>query len=279
MAYITKSITSRQNPTVIRLCSLAKKKYRDAEGLFRFDGLKLLSEAISCGLKIVTLAVREDAYTTVETLFSGYTGEAFELLVMPETVFSKISEEQAPDGVITVAKKLQSVRHIASGESFGLRAGGRIAALEALRDAGNLGTVLRTAAALGLDSVLLSSDCADIYNPKTVRASMGAIFGLDIIIAEDMLQAVAALKAEGRRTVAATLAPDALDVGEIALCPSDCVFIGNEGHGLSEALSSACDVRAILPISVGHGVESLNAAIAAAIFMWEASRGSERSRK
>ncbi len=261
-------IISRQNPTVVRLAALLDKKERRKRELFRIDGFKLYREALACGARIELVALcsdRADKYLA-EAEKSG----AKTVLLAPD-VFSKITEEKAPDGMISVVKYLDGIHKdldfadipaIASSKR-------RIMAFESLRDPGNLGAVIRSASAFGVDTLLLSADCADIYNPKTLRGAMGAIFSREILVCEDLPAALTRFSCEGRRVLAATLENEAVTVDKAALAASDIVLIGNEGHGLSRAAVAASELSVILPINTGRGVESLNAATAAAVFMWE----------
>lgn len=269
-------ITSRQNPTVKRICSLLEKKNRRAEGLFRFDGIKLFGEAIASGLAVRFLVLRCDVSPEIANRVYDAVSEgrvdASALTVVSESVFEKLSDERSPEGVITVAE-LPSHKHRALGSEeirdYSLSKSEKILIAESLRDPGNLGTVIRSCEALGIDRLILSDDCADLYNPKTVRAAMGGLFRLDIDIipAGKMADAIAALRKGGRRVYAAALGRDALEIGRIKLAAGDCFVIGNEGHGLCEGTVAACDACAIIPMRVGS--ESLNAAAAAAICIWE----------
>ena len=147
----------------------------------------------------------------------------------------------------------------------------RVLMLESIRDPGNLGTVVRTAAALGIDRLVISSDCADLYSPKTIRAAMGAIFSMCTDIVEgELVDYVAELRKAGRRVFGAALHTDAKVLGELEVCRSDVFVIGNEGHGLTEDVKNACDACVLIPMR--EGSESLNAAMAAGIFMWEIAR-------
>lgn len=273
-------VSSRHNPTVMLAASLSEKKARERLGLFRFDGKKLFSEACACGARIEYIFILESRFSelsefVIECIEKNNTSVAGGIIVLSEAAFSKICEEKSPEGVITVAKYIDKIFKIATIDNKAeklaydaLAASNKITAFESLRDPGNLGTMIRTAAALGTDTLILSSDCADVYNPKTVRAAMGAIFTRRILIADDMPAVVGLLRSLGRRTVAAALTEDAADARSLGLCSRDCVIIGNEGHGLTEKTIRACDAVAMLPMERGPGIESLNAASAAAIFMW-----------
>ena len=269
-------ITSRQNPTVKRICALCEKKKRYAERLFRFDGIKLFGEAVERGLDIEYAVVCETASDAVkEKIARAAEGGAFEkraLLYVSEEVFAKISEESSPEGIITVARFPEGIHRRVEALGYIAAQDERILIAESVRDAGNLGTVVRSCAALGIDRLLISDDCADIYNSKTIRAAMGGLFALpiDIVKTEELGEAIRSLRASGRRVYAAALREDALTIGTLELRGCDCFVIGNEGHGLSQSVIDACDACAIIPMSAGS--ESLNAAAAAAICIWETVR-------
>lgn len=275
MPFAKEIITSRQNPTVVKLCALLDKKERRKTRLFRIDGHKLVSEAIDCGAHIDLVAICSEKADRLMPLAEK--SGAKTVLLSPE-VFSKITEEKAPDGIIAVVKyideihkelSLSDIPELASSDK-------RIMAFESLRDPGNLGTVIRSASAFGVDTLLLSADCADIYNPKTLRGAMGAIFSREILFCDDLPAALIRFSCEGRRVLAAILDNEAVSVEKSALTERDIVLIGNEGHGLSRAAVDASDLSVILPINTGKGVESLNAATAASVFMWEQRRVSAK---
>ena len=140
--------------------------------------------------------------------------------------------------------------------------------LETVQDPGNVGTVIRTANAFGMDAVILTGDCADIYNPKTVRATMGAIFRQRVITCT--LDGLRALLEKNRLPLyGAALSDRARDIRGVEL-KNAAAAIGSEGHGLSRALLDMCESELIIPMQPGS--ESLNAGIAAAVVMWEMSR-------
>ena len=270
-------ITSRQNPTVKRICALLDKKARKKERLFRFDGIKLLGEAVKKGIEIELLAVSEAVSEGVWLQISSFIEcgaiAKEKIIYVSEQIFDKMSEESAPEGVITVARFIDK-RHkaISSVQDYNEVREKRILLAESLRDPGNLGTVIRSSAALGIDKLIITDDCADLYNPKTVRAAMGGLFSLDIdVVAQSELPAlIVNLKNNGRRIYATALTENARLIGDIELARGDAFVIGNEGHGLSEATVLAASGVAIIPMT--EGSESLNAAAAAAICIWETVR-------
>ena len=271
-------ITSRQNPTVRELVALLDKKERRKSRLFRIDGHKLFREAVNCGAKIDLVAICSDK---ADRYLPEVQSAGIRAVLLSPDVFSKITDEKAPDGIIAVVKYLDKIhKTLDQSEISALASSGkRIMAFESLRDPGNLGTVIRSASAFGVDTLLLSADCADIYNPKTLRGAMGAIFSREIIFCEDLPEALSRFSCEGRRVLAAILDTEAVAVDKAALTGRDIILIGNEGHGLSRTAVDASDVSVILPINTGRGVESLNAATAASVFMWEQRRVSDSSKK
>ena len=273
-------ITSRQNPRVKELCALGEKKHRKALCRFRADGKKLFAEALSSGAPILEVWVSEGAREEVlsQVRAAIRTGELREECVVyaSESVFEKITAEASPEGIVTVLRTMEECHtHHPTGTPLDANclAGERLLIAESLRDAGNLGTVIRSCAALGIDRLILTDDCADLYHPKTLRAAMGAIFRLPTltVAADELPSVIGALRAAGRRVYAAALCEGARPIGELALGRGDCFAIGNEGHGLSEAVIEACDAAAIIPMREGN--ESLNAAAAATICIWETVRG------
>lgn len=284
-------IVSRQNRHVVGLCKLEDRKAREETELFRFDGIKLLCEAIRRGVVLDSLFVRAGSTGQIaegmETLY-GLTPTAVDCPVYPvdNDLFARISQENAPEGVICVAKYIDKRHKKCKINRDGLPHldRGPVILLESLRDPGNVGTVIRTAAALGVARIILSNDCADLYHPRTVRAAMGPLFSMPVTRVDDLAGAVRLLRAGGWVVNAAALDESAQRLGEVDLSapvgaetanrPGDpgkvCAVIGNEGHGLSKAVIEACDRTVYIPMEAD--AESLNAGAAAALIMWEMRR-------
>lgn len=142
--------------------------------------------------------------------------------------------------------------------------------VSSVRDPGNLGTIIRNANALGIDELIISADCADIYNPRTVRAAMGALFRQKITVCRDIISAVSVLREMGYCVLAAALSQSSVSITNVDVSCRTCFLIGNEGHGLDGELINACSGSVIIPMQ--NGCESLNAAAAAAILMWESAK-------
>ena len=193
------------------------------------------------------------------------------LSVFADSAFEKISTESAPQGVITVLKyqnKLLETENFAKWQN-----NRRLIMLEEIRDPGNIGTIMRSAEAMGMDGIILSR-CADIYSPKVVRAAMGTLFRMPVFITSDGISCVKVMKAEGRRVLATALGRDALALGSFKTDCSDCVVIGNEGHGISDEMINECTACVYIPMS--GSTESLNASAAATCVLWEYFRESKK---
>ena len=281
MIFSEEIIRSRQNRTVVDLVKLSDRSNREKTGLFRFDGIKLAADAIRAGLEIPFLFLQEKNAEEICRFLSQKTGGDLERSVgrivrLDDDLFSRISEEKSPEGVICVAKYIDKIEKddIIDDRFFSKIKNERVVLLESVRDPSNLGAIIRSAAATGVDRLMISADCADLYNSKTVRASMGTLFTQPICRVESLTEAVAGLKKSGRRVFAATLTKTSAALGSFPIRKGDCVVIGNEGHGLSEAVVAACGESVYIPMS--DRAESFNAAVAASILMWEFSKEQEQ---
>ncbi len=278
MIFPTEPIRSRQNRAVVELAKLTDRKERETTRTFRFDGIKLAAEAIRGGAEIRSIFLRESAAETVIGRMKQETGRdpvacAERVLILEDGVFDRVSEEKSPEGVICVAKyidKFQKNVTIYNDDDFSTLAEERIVLLESVRDPVNIGAIIRSAAALGIDRLIISEDCADIYHPRTVRASMGTIFRQKIDRTDRLPEVIRQLRAGGRRVFAAALDRGARRLGGFPVARGDCVVIGNEGHGLSDATVEACGNSVYIPMS--ERAESFNAAVAASLLMWEFSK-------
>ncbi len=263
-----KRIDSRSNPTIKSICALKNRRNRQEQGLFCFEGIHLLEEAVRAGVAPCRVFVRDgcdDGYALAEK--SGA-----EVISVSESVYDKLTEEKSPQGVFSVCPFLETVVWLDESNIADeiKKLNGTVLLLDSLQDCGNVGTVIRTAAALDV-SVMLCGDCADVFSQKTVRATMGALFFSRILICSDTVQAVSALRREGRRVFAAALSKNGQVLGKMAVAETDCFVVGNEGNGVSRDAINSCTGTVIIPMT--HRVESLNAASAASVIMWEARRG------
>ncbi len=271
MKFAPDVITARKNAVLSAAAALAEKKYRDRERAFLCDGKKLFSELCKAGAEIRTVFLSADAEERLlPEIARGeeILGRELEIRRVAPEAFSRLTEQQAPDGIVSVASFFAG-RHVrlAPGETPAAPAEGeRCLILSSLQDPGNLGAVARSALAFGAARLYLSADCADLYSQKTLRASMGALFRLRVTVCPELLSLVRVLRTAGRRVLAAELREGAVPVGEARLSPEDVLIVGNEGHGVPPELSAAADGSVYLPIS--PEAESLNAAAAASVFLY-----------
>lgn len=245
-------ISSRKNKYIAHLRALASDaEYRYACAEYLCDGMKLLAEALDKGARVRSVLWKDAA----EEL-PGLDGA--KQYIAPAELFDYASPmKNSPGPVFTLA--------MPEGHNVEMR---RAVLLENVQDPGNVGTVIRTAAALGFDTVILCGACADVYSPKTARATMGAIFR-ENIVRMDIAAAAEYIHSRGMKLYGAALSERAADIRAAEL-KNAVVAIGSEGRGLSTELLSLCDGEVIIPMTPGS--ESFNAAIAAAIVMWEIVR-------
>ena len=276
MRLVNEVITSRNNPLVKWASSLADKKFRDAESSFLIEGEKLSVEALAAGLPVLHIFVEEGRRESVFSLIREFLDDdryaQTQLTVLSEGAFAKISSEKSPQGIILAIKHLDFFRKsdIIYKEEFFLGATERAIILCSIRDPGNLGSVIRSAVAFGTEHIILSSDCVDLYNSKTVRAAMGSLFKIKATVVSDMRSCIEAIRSSGRRVLAAELRPGAVSLSDISPSRADVVVIGNEGHGIPTEISEVCTASVYIPIS--PNTESLNASVAAGVLMWEMSK-------
>lgn len=253
-------ITSRKNDAVKRFRELLRERSaRDAQGVFAVEGDHLCGELTKCGFRVQTALVTEGAAAKYPQS-AGALRSAGEFLVISREVAEYISDTKSPQGLFAVAEKPRS-----TGIPDGAR---RLVILDGVQDPGNVGTILRTAEALGFDGAVLSPECADVWSPKTLRASMGSVFRLPCIIGE-LPGIISGLRDGGSKVYGSMLDSSATRLGEIAFPERAAVVIGSEGAGISAATAGSCDQAVYIPIS---GAESLNAGAAAAILLWELSK-------
>ena len=253
-------ISSRQNGRVAAAAKLSDKKYREIDSSFLCEGVKLTMEAARYG-RITETFIREDAAEEMTDTAAAARSAGAEVFVLASPAFEKISTEKSPQGIISVAKFPES-HTVWDGEI----PEGFVLMLDCVRDPGNLGTILRSACAFGIGTVVLSG-CADLYGSRTVRAAMGAIFKLNIRTVRCGEDFIRAMNRTGRRTVAAALGTSSLVLGQQEKRRDDCVVIGNEGHGISAGILAECTHRMRIPMA--ENTESLNAAVAASVILWE----------
>ncbi len=242
-------LTSIKNPRVQAWRALKERKARLETGLFLAEGRKLTEEALSSGYQLEALLVDE------ARLADFSLPEDVSVYALPAHVLAAVCDTKTPQGIAAVV-------HMRSSGVLGRK----IVALDGVQDPGNVGTIIRTADAAGLEGVLLSMQCADVYSPKVLRATMGSVFHLPVQITEDLPSALLRLREQGYSVLSSQLDGEPFYTRQ-RIGDSFCLVIGNEGNGISDAVKATATHRLMLPMR--GRAESLNAAVAAGIMMYE----------
>lgn len=251
-----KRITSSSNETYAYVKKLvAQKSARQESGRFSVEGKRLFLDAIASGMKPELILISEAEGE--QALFYEQFCENTHLL--SAGLMKSACDTKTPQGVLAVFQAPPPCEDYS---------GDRSVLLCSLQDPGNLGTIIRTAEAFAIDRVILTSDCPEIYSPKVLRATMGGVFRVPITVAESAENAISAIKRAGALVVAA-VAQGGEELSHGAMQGRVCVVIGNEGGGLPESVTALCDRSMRIPMR--GRAQSLNAAMAAGIFLWEIS--------
>lgn len=252
-------IESRHNDRIREAKKLTQKKYRDRQGLLLVEGVRLVEEALAANL-LEQLFFSHHVLSSPrgESLVNAAHARGLEVCECSEGALAELTDTVNSQGVVAVARK----------PSWDAPAEGVLVISDEIQDPGNLGTLLRTAAAAGAVGLYVVKGSVDPYSPKVLRASMGAVFHLPHWIVErDEL--VARLRASGTSIVVADL-DDAQNFWEVAYPRSSAVVIGNEARGVHPSFRESADLVVRIPL-VGQ-VESLNASVAAGVLLYEILR-------
>ena len=246
------TITSLKNPRVLAWRSLKEKKGREAQDAFLVEGTKMVHEALNSGFPVQAVLLREK-----ETL-SFDLPPSVPVFLLPDHVFQSVCDTKTPQGVAAVlSRRVQPL------------AGIRFLALDGIPDPGNMGTIIRTADAAGFDGLILSPDCVDIFSPKVLRATMGSIFRMSFAFPQDLPDSLRDLREKGFSVLSSQLDGDPFYERE-NVSSSFVLIIGNEGNGISDPVKAEATHRLRLPMR--GGAESLNAAVAAGIMMYDLTK-------
>ncbi len=258
-------ITSSGNAKIRNLLQLRKKaKEREQQGLFLVEGIKMFEETPESLLHSVYAS---DSFARSAPGRRALDRCPLEAEIVSDDLFQTISDTKTPQGILALVRQLHyELEDLISEKPL-------ILVLENLQDPGNLGTIMRTAEGAGVTGILLSRGCADIYNPKVTRSTMGSVFRVPFFYTDDLSSALDRLKLLGIRTYAAHLAA-VMDYDEADYTGPAAFLIGNESRGLTGETADKADLRIRIPMC--GEVESLNAAVASSILIYEAFRQRRR---
>ena len=259
-------ITSTSNMQIKEITALLKKsKERKEKKAFVIEGRKMFEEICQDKSRVVK-AYFSESYMKEQYADKRIPDVPYEIVA--DSVFDAMAETVTPQGVLAIVKMPEySLEEMVT-------AAGTLVLLENLRDPGNLGTIIRTAEAAGVSGVILSKESVDIYNPKVIRSTMGAVYRVPFLYVEDFQKLLQELREKKVRLLAAHLKGtktfDKADYsGKVG------ILIGNEANGLSEEVAELAEEKVLIPMA--GSVESLNAAVAAALLMYEAFRNQKLS--
>ncbi len=255
-------ISSKDNETIKKLKKLKDKKYRDQENCYIIEGIKLIKEAINENAKIKLIIVCDDCKQENNIdADAKYEIAKYECIYVTEKIFLSLTNVVNPQGILAVIEKEKSNNVINYDEDLFL-------VLDDIQDPGNMGTILRTADSLNLKQIIVSKGSSDIYNPKVVRSTMGAIFRVNIIESDNLVKTLKDMKKHKIKIVTTSLQTDKkiYDVDY----EKSAIVIGNEANGVSNEVLELADEKVKIPMP--GKTESLNASVATAIILYEAMR-------
>lgn len=263
-------ITSKDNSTIKEIKKLKEKKYRKEK--FLVEGIKMVKEAIQENADIELIVLREgtkiDFYNDANNDTDNYNEKnklKFNIIEVSEKVFNELTDVVAPQGVLAVIKKKnnnQAEKNISELIDYNAD---YILALDGIQDPGNLGTILRTADSANLKQILVSKDTVDAFSPKVIRSTMGAIYRINVIEVENLVQVLEETKKKGFEVVTTDLQTDK-SIYDINY-NKKVVVIGNEANGVTKEVKEVADYKVKIPM-LGK-TESLNASVAAGIMIYE----------
>lgn len=254
-------IISKENMRIKRVCKILNdKNEREISGSFVAEGVRLCEDAYTSGIAIREAFATETALKKHPELLRVLE-KAQEAFLVSEAAAAKISDTKNPQGIFLVCEKRDNSRpaHHAPKARYLL--------LASLQDPGNVGSIIRTAEAFGLDGIAMSSDCPELYSPKVLRAAMGGAFRLRIWVVPDIRGEIAKLKRENVKVFAAALGESSAKLGELRFESANAVVLGNEGAGLEQSVIEECDASVMIPMA--GRADSLGVAMAAGIIAWE----------
>lgn len=253
-------ITSKDNPVIKLYQKLsASKKERIQYGLFVLEGERIVEDALREESGITQLIFTEKAFEKYGRQMIQADLRDTRTIVISNELGNRIASTDSTQGVFAVCR-------IPEKRSLVFKDDGKYIVLFGLQDPGNVGMIIRTADALGIDGIILSGSC-DLYSPKVIRSTMGSVFRTHIFIENDTDRLFSMLNENHVFTSASVIDKNAEKITECGFIGRQAVFIGNEGNGLPKSISERCDRRVTIPMS--SNINSLNAAMAAGILMWE----------
>lgn len=253
-------IESKDNNFFKHIKKLKERRFRDKEGLFILEGLRLIEEAIKAKMEIEYIIISKEYYEKFEGFFIENKILVNRTNILSNSLFTQIASTENPQGIIAIVKKKDNAKRL-NGDFYLL--------CDKVQDPGNLGTIIRTAHAAGVNGIILTKGTVDIYNDKTIRSTMGSIFYIPIFYDDENFTITKDLKNDGFSLVATSL-KESKNFFEEDLKNKIILAVGNEGNGISNELFELADKKVKIPMP--GGAESLNVSIATSIILFEKVR-------
>lgn len=256
-------IFGKDNKTLKFIKSLHGKKGRKKSGCFFAEGERAVLDSVNESEKNVRYIIFSESYKEEKCERVKKLSERFECYFVPDKLFVQLCDTETPCGILAVFEIPK--------ENSDKPLGGNILILDSLSDPGNMGTIIRTAEAMGFEDIILLGGCVDVYSPKVVRATMGSVLRTKFYTGDKSF--VSELKEKGYSLYAAALGENAVSPEEIRPAEKSAVIIGNEANGISKEILEISDYCVKIPMK--GKIESLNAAVAAAVIMYRFSQKTE----
>ena len=259
-------LTAKQNEKIKHAVSVRDSaRVRRETGLFFLEGARLCGDAAVNSVRVFRAFVTDTAMEKYSVQVSEILSKAEEGYVISDDVAAKLSDTQSTQGIFCLCRTQEN-----TAVAQQINPQGKYIFLENVQDPGNLGTIIRTAEGAGATGIIMSKDTVDIYNPKTIRSTMGSLFRLPVCDDLSYTETLSLLKDNGIATYASVIDTDACSVRDFDFPKNCAVVIGNEGNGLTNEEASMCDKR--ITIKMSGNINSLNAAMAAGIILWEMTK-------
>ena len=253
-------IESKENSFFKNTKKLKEKKFRVKEGKFLLEGLRLVEEAIKAEAKIENIIIDEKVKDKISEEKYIKSFDEKKIVILSSSLFAQITQTETPQGVVAVVKNPEAKLNLE---------GSFYVVCDKVQDPGNLGTIIRTSHAAGVDGIILTKGSADIYNDKTLRSTMGSIFYVPVFYDDEDFTTIKELQAKGFSLVVTSL-QESRNFFEEDLKGKTMVTVGNEGNGVSNEIMDLSNKRVKIPMP--GGAESLNVAIATSIILFEKVR-------
>ncbi|MFU7514858.1 TrmH family RNA methyltransferase [Clostridium sp. HCS.1] len=253
-------IESKDNNLFKNIKKLKERRFRDKEGLFILEGFRLIEEAIKAKMEIENIIISKDYEQKFQEFLLNNIDLNKKTYFLANNLFMQVASTENPQGIIAVVKKKNNQKTL-KGDFYLI--------CDKVQDPGNLGTIIRTAHAAGVNGIILTKGTVDIYNDKTIRSTMGSIFYIPIFYDDENYSIIRSLKEDGFSLVATSLA-ESKNFFEEDLKGKTILAVGNEGNGISNELFELADKKVKIPMP--GGAESLNVSIATSIILFEKVR-------